>query len=101
MIDPILIFSNLSEKFLNFCTFFYLIYFFLLVFLLNNQEFLESNYDSLVRDYGGKIILIRNNTVVFADSLTRTVLAFAKSKFPDKDWIITKIDSGEAALYGF
>lgn len=67
---------------------------------MSNQEFLEKNYDSLVKEYGGKIVLIRENSVIFSDSLTKTVLKYAKSNFSDKNWLITRIDSGEAALYG-
>jgi len=66
---------------------------------MNDQEFLDKNYDTLVKEYGGKIVLIRDNSVVFADILTRTVLKYAKEKYPDNKWLITLIDSGEAAFF--
>ena len=68
---------------------------------MSKFKFLEDNYNELVKDYGGKVVLIRDKKVVFADKSSKLVLQFAKDNFTDKNWIITRIDSGEAALYGF
>lgn len=67
---------------------------------MSNEEYLENNYNELINDYGGKIILIRDKQVKFADKSTKVVLNYAKKYYPDKKWLITRIDSGDAALYG-
>jgi hypothetical protein len=60
----------------------------------------DASYDKLVVDYGGKTVLLRDEKAVLADSSTKVVLSYAKKHFRDKNWRITKIDLGEAALYG-
>lgn len=61
--------------------------------------YLEDNYNDLIQKYGGKIVLIRGNKVVFSDKSTKIVVEFATNHFKDKKYLITRIDEGDAALY--
>lgn len=58
------------------------------------------DYNKLIQDYGGKCILIRGGKIIFADISTKVVIEYATTNFPDKKWKISRIDSGDAALYG-
>jgi hypothetical protein len=66
---------------------------------MNNQKYLDRYYNTLVKNYGGKIVLLWECFVVFANILTRTVLKYAKSMFSADNWLIIRIGSGEIVFY--
>jgi len=61
---------------------------------------LNENYSSLVQEYGGCYVLIKQEEIIFADKSAKIVLDYALEHFPDRNWKIVYIDSGEAAFYG-
>ena len=66
---------------------------------MSNAAWVHENYNQLVKDYGGRCVLIRDQQVVFADKSFRIVLEYAEKKFSDRNWEIRRIDSGEAIFY--
>lgn len=64
------------------------------------KEF-EDQYNNLVRDYGGKWVLLGDNEVIFADSSFNTVYERYLIEKSQKDCEIIHIDDGEAAFYAF
>lgn len=68
--------------------------------MMSSSSWIYENYERLTKEYSGLCVLIRDQKVVFADKKTDVVLKYAMEKYPDRDWGIARIDSGEAALYG-
>ena len=66
---------------------------------MSSAAWVHENYNQLVKDYGGRCVLIRNQKVVVADKSVQIVLEYAETNFPDRDWEIRRIDSGEAVFY--
>lgn len=67
--------------------------------MTNRVESDIDNYDKLVQNYNGLCVLIRNGKVNFADKSSKIVYHYAKQHFPDRNWKILRVDSGDAAFY--
>ena len=66
---------------------------------MSNAAWVHENYNRLVKEYGGRCVLIRDQQVVFADKSFEIVLDYAEKAFPDRKWEMRRIDSGEATFY--
>ena len=66
---------------------------------MSNTTWLYAHYEQLAEEYAEYCVLVREEKVVFTDKSTRVVLNYAMKHFPDLNWEIAMIDSGEAALY--
>ena len=60
----------------------------------------QNQYQDLVDRYPGLYVLIREEAVVFSDRSANVVLNYAEKTFPDRKWIIRKIDNGDLVFYG-
>lgn len=65
------------------------------------SDSLVPNIDNntLVKEYGGLFILIRNGKIIFSNKSSKIVLQYAKKNFNDTNWIIRKIDNGDLNFY--
>jgi len=59
----------------------------------------DIDNNTLVKQYSGLFILIRNGKIIFSDKSSKIVLQYAKNNFKDTDWIIRKIDNGDLNFY--
>ena len=66
---------------------------------MSNASWVHQQYNELVKKYGGRCILVREQQVVFSDISFDTVFDYAEKTYPDGNWEIRRIDDGEAAIY--
>lgn len=67
---------------------------------MTHTSSINLDYNDLVREYGGQVVLIIDNEIKFVDKSNKIVFKYAKKHYPGQIWKITRIDAGEAAFYG-
>lgn len=59
----------------------------------------QEQFDEIQEKYQNLFVIIRHKQVIYADRSAKVVAEYAKKFLKEKNWYITKIDSGDAAFY--
>ena len=79
------------NKFLNFSVNF--------PFMENQRNWIKTNYNTLVKSYGGKWVIVENNKVVFVAERFNAAFEQYKRLKNKENCEIALIETGDAAFY--
>ncbi len=65
------------------------------------QHWIKAHYNSLIKSYGGKWVIVEKDKIVFADDSFNIVFNQYKNIKNKDDCKIALIETGDAAFYGF
>ena len=66
-----------------------------------HQHWIKAHYNSLIKSYGGKWVIVEKNKIIFADAAFDIVFNQYKKIKNKVDCQIALIETGNAAFYEF